>query len=322
MVLMISLLIFVVIAVAVFAFAASFDDRNSQSRVMRERLRSVDAASARNESEELALLRDELLSEIPALNRILSRSRSVPRLQRFLSQADVKVRAGKFLLICMTSSCAGGGLIYLISNSVLFSLLGVFLGGAIPVGYVSFLRTRRFHKFEQEFPEVIEFLARAVRAGHAFSTALEMISIEMGEPVAGEFRKLYEEQKFGLPIRDALLNLVDRVPIVDVKFFVTAVMLQRETGGNLAEILDKLSYVIRERFKIMRQVRTYTAQGRMTLAILMCLPILLLLALFLMNHEFITPLFNDRIGHVMIFLAVSLQIVGYFIIRRIINIEV
>src|SRR5947208_353297 len=114
--------------------------------------------------------------------------------------------------------------------------------------------------------------ARAVRAGHAFTTALELIANEVNEPVAGEFRKLFEEQKFGMPVRDALVNLTERVPLVDVKFFVTAVMLQRETGGNLAEILDNLSYVIRERFKIQRQVRVHTAQGRLTMALLMGMP--------------------------------------------------
>ncbi len=322
MVLLITFLIFIVIAIGVFAFGASFDERNSQSRLLRDRLSSVDAASTRNDSEELALLRDELLSEIPALNRILSRSHSVPRLRRFLSQADVRLKAGKFLLICVATTFLGGWITFLISNSLLFSMLGTFFGLMIPISYISVLRSRRFHKFEQEFPEAIEFLARAVRAGHAFSTALEMIACELGEPVAGEFRKLYEEQKFGLPIRDALLNLVDRMPIVDVKFFVTAVMLQRETGGNLAEILDKLSYVNRERFKILRQVRTFTAQGRLTLGILMCLPVGLLFMLFFMNREFITPLFHDSIGHAMIFTAVTLQIVGFFIIRKIINIEV
>ncbi len=142
----------------------------------------------------------------------------------------------------------------------------------MPYAYAAHMRTKRFQKFEEKFPEAIDTLARAVRAGHAFTTALEMIANEVSEPVAGEFRQLFEEQKFGLPVRDALLNLADRVPLVDVKFFVTAVMLQRETGGNLAEILDNLSYVIRERFKILRQVRVHTAQGRLTMVLLMALP--------------------------------------------------
>ncbi len=158
------------------------------------------------------------------------------------------------------------------------------------------MRTKRFQKFEEKFPEAIDTLARAVRAGHAFTTALEMIANEVSEPVAGEFRQLYEEQKFGLPVRDALLNLADRVPLVDVKFFVTAVMLQRETGGNLAEILDNLSYVIRERFKILRQVRVHTAQGRLTMVLLMALPPTIVVIMLIVNPGFIHPLFTDPWG--------------------------
>ena len=140
--------------------------------------------------------------------------------------------------------------------------------------------------------------------------------------MASEFRKLFEEQKFGLPVRDALINLTERVPLVDVKFFVTAVMLQRETGGNLAEILDNLSYVIRERFKIMRQVRVHTAQGRMTMMLLMGLPPIIVVTMQAMNPSFIQPLFDDPIGHLLIVVGITLQTIGYFVIRKIIQIQV
>jgi tight adherence protein B len=140
--------------------------------------------------------------------------------------------------------------------------------------------------------------------------------------VASEFRKLFEEQKFGLPVRDALVNLTERVPLVDVKFFVTAVMLQRETGGNLAEILDNLSYVIRERFKIMRQVRVHTAQGRMTMMLLMGLPPIIIVTMQAMNPSFIRPLFQDPIGHALLVVGITLQTIGYFVIRKVIQIQV
>jgi tight adherence protein B len=196
------------------------------------------------------------------------------------------------------------------------------LGGFIPYSYASYRRTKRFQKFEELFPEAIDTLARAVRAGHAFTTALELIANELSEPVSSEFRKLFEEQKFGLPVRDALMNLAERVPLVDVKFFVTAVMLQRETGGNLAEILDNLSYVIRERFKIMRQVRVYTAQGRLTMLLLMGLPPVIVVTMLLTTPAFIRPLFADPIGHVLVVAGVVLQTLGYFVIRKIIQIQV
>jgi tight adherence protein B len=270
----------------------------------------------------LALLRDELLSEIPALNRMLQRSASISRLQHMLNQADVKIRAGKFLIFTIGSGALIGLAVLFITDSPLFAGLGLLLGLFIPYMYVSFERTRRFHKFEELFPEAIDTLARAVRAGHAFTTALELIANEMGEPVSGEFRKLFEEQKFGLPVRDALLNFAERMPIVDVKFFVTAVMLQRETGGNLAEILDGLSYVIRERFKILRQVRVYTAQGRLTMMLLMALPPLIVVTMLVLNPDFIKPLFYDKMGHAMIVAGITLQTIGYFLIRKIIRIQV
>jgi len=196
------------------------------------------------------------------------------------------------------------------------------IGFFVPYSYASYKRTKRFDRFEELFPQAIDTLARAVRAGHAFTTALELIANEVNEPVAGEFRKLFEEQKFGMPVRDALVNLTERVPLVDVKFFVTAVMLQRETGGNLAEILDNLSYVIRERFKILRQVRVFTAQGRLTMLLLMGLPPLVVVTMLVFNPGFIRPLFSEPLGHTLIVIGITLQTIGYFIIRKIIQIQV
>jgi tight adherence protein B len=196
------------------------------------------------------------------------------------------------------------------------------IGAILPYSYASWRRSRRFQKFEESFPEAIDTLARAVRAGHAFTMALEIVCNELAEPVATEFRKLYEEQKYGMPVRDALLNLALRMPLVDVKFFVTAVMLQRETGGNLAEILDNLSYTIRERFKILRQVRVYTAQGRLTMLLLMGLPPTIVVTMLIMNPGFIRPLFADPLGHLLLAAGITLQTIGYFVIRRIIQIQV
>jgi tight adherence protein B len=322
MVFLVAIVAFLIVFAGVFALASLLDERRSRARLLRERLATVQQAAERQPTEELALLRDELLSEIPALNRLLQRSHRITGLQRLLQQGDFKVRAGNFLLICVCSAAVFGMLLMLLTRVVLFGWLGGVAGLAIPFFYASFRRQKRFQKFEELFPEAIDTLARAVRAGHAFTTALELIANEMAEPVSGEFRKLFEEQKFGLPVRDALLNLAERVPIVDVKFFVTAVMLQRETGGNLAEILDNLSYVIRERFKILRQVRVYTAQGRLTMLLLMALPPIIVLIMEVMNPDFIKPLFSDPIGHVLIVVGVILQTIGFFLIRKIIQIQV
>jgi len=313
---------FVLVAAGVFSAASLLDERRSHARVLRERLSTVHLASERQPSEELALLRDELLSEIPALNRILQRSPRISSLQHVLTQADVKMRAGKFIVLTVGAVALIALGLMAFTTSMLFPAVGAVFGLFIPYFVVTFLRARRFAKFEELFPEAIDTLARAVRAGHAFTTALELIASEMAEPVSGEFRKLFEEQKFGLPVRDALMNMAERVPIMDVKFFVTAVMLQRETGGNLAEILDGLSYVIRERFKILRQVRVYTAQGRLTMLLLMALPPILVVTMAVLNPDFIKPLFYDPMGHQLIVAGLALQTIGYFLIRKIIRIQV
>ena len=225
-------------------------------------------------------------------------------------------------MLCVVTAVGLGAAAFFAGGSIMFGWAGVLLGFFVPYAYASHMRARRFQKFEEKFPEAIDTLSRAVRAGHAFTTALEMIANELAEPVAGEFRQLYEEQKFGLPVRDALVNLTERVPLVDVKFFVTAVMLQRETGGNLAEILDNLSYVIRERFKILRQVRVHTAQGRLTMVLLMALPPTIVVIMIMLNPGFIHPLFADPLGHILIVAGITLQTLGYFVIRRIIRIQV
>jgi len=326
MLILIAIMVFVVVAVGFFVLASLLDQRSARARLIRERLTSVQKAAERQPSEELALLRDEMLSEIPALDEFLRRSARVSQVQDVLSQADMKLRAGNFLALCLVCAITLGAVLLFWNKNANYAALlgwvGLILGFFIPYAYVTHRRSKRFEKFEELFPEAIDTLARAVRAGHAFTTALEMIASEVSEPVAGEFRKLFEEQKFGLPVRDALLNLTERIPLVDVKFFVTAVMLQRETGGNLAEILDNLSYVIRERFKILRQVKVYTAQGRLTMVLLMGLPPLIVIIMLTMNPGFIRPLFDDPIGHGLVVAGITLQTIGYFVIRKIVRIQV
>jgi tight adherence protein B len=326
MLVLISILVFFVVAIGLFVLFSLIDERNARARLMRERLNAVEKPAERQPNEELALLRDETLSEIPALDNLLRRSERVTKLQDLIAQADMQFRAGNFIGLCLACGI-GLAIVLLLWNrssqyAPVLGWIGLILGFFLPYAYVSYRRGKRFEKFEELFPEAIDTLSRAVRAGHAFTTALELIGSEVSEPVAGEFRKLYEEQKFGLPVRDALLNLVARVPLVDVKFFVTAVMLQRETGGNLAEILDNLSYVIRERFKIMRQVRVYTAQGRLTMMLLMAMPPLIVAVMWVMNPAFILPLFNDPIGHTLVVAGITLQTIGYFVIRKVIRIQV
>ena len=319
---LIALLVFVVVALLAFGMGSILDQRNARARPIKERLANERKAPELAPDEELALLRDEQLSQIPALDNILRRSERVTDIQKMLAQAGMVTRAGNFLGISALSGVVATFLAYGLSKRVEVAWVAMLVGFVLPYAYASYRRNKRFEKFEELFPEAIDTLARAVRAGHAFTTALEMITDEVAEPVSGEFRQLYEEQKFGMPVRDALLNLTERMPLVDVKFFVTAVMLQRETGGNLAEILDNLSYVIRERFKIQRQVRVYTAQGRLTMALLMGMPPIIVAVMLLLNPAFIRPLFSDPIGHTLLVAGITLQTIGYFVIRKIIRIQV
>lgn len=319
---LLAFLVFVVVAAAAFGALMLVNQRSARARLIKERLANERKAPEQTAEDQLALLRDEQLSKIPAIDTLLRRSGRVLDLQRMLAQGGLQLRAGNFLGISAVLGVVATVVAYNLSHKFEVAWVSFLVGAILPYTYASVQRNRRFEKFEELFPEAIDTLARAVRAGHAFTTALEMITSEVAEPVAGEFRQLFEEQKFGMPVRDALMNLTERVPLVDVKFFVTAVMLQRETGGNLAEILDNLSYVIRERFKIQRQVRVYTAQGRLTMALLMGMPPIIVMAMLLINPSFIRPLFADPIGHTLLVAGILLQTIGYFVIRKIIRIRV
>jgi tight adherence protein B len=194
--------------------------------------------------------------------------------------------------------------------------------GAAPIAFLLNRRSARLYKFEEHFPEALDLIARALRAGHAFQTSMGMVAEEMKAPVGPEFKKTFDQQNFGLPLRDALNQMAERVPVLDVRFFVTAVLIQRDTGGNLSEILDNLAHVIRERFKIRRQIRVHTAHGRFTAFVLLSLPPGLAIALSLINPDHMKLLFDDHMGQMALMIAVVMQAFGFFWISRIIKIEV
>jgi tight adherence protein B len=201
-------------------------------------------------------------------------------------------------------------------------LIGGAAGFAVPFVFLRVKRTRRLRAFEEAFPEALDLVSRALKAGHAFATGLKMVADEMPEPIGPEFRKTFDEQNFGLPMKDSLANLTMRIPLLDVRFFSTAVLIQRETGGNLSEILENLAHVVRERFKILRQVRVYTAHGRLTGYVLLGLPAFLAIALAFINPEHMQLLFTERMGHMMLLATVVMQTIGYFWIRQVVKIEV
>jgi len=194
--------------------------------------------------------------------------------------------------------------------------------GSLPFLYVLRRRRRRLRKFEEQFPESLEFVARSMRAGHAFSVSLEMLHKEFEEPLAGEFRRTFDEHNLGMPLEAALQKLAKRVPLMDAQFFVSAVLLQKRTGGNLAELLDKLAHVIRERFKLRGRIRAISAHGRMTGTALSLIPVGVAGMMFFVNREYVTFFFTDQIGRIMLGAAAGLQLLGYGVIRKIVSIEV
>ena len=239
-----------------------------------------------------------------------------------IKQSGVKTTPGT---IAMASFGAAVILFFLVSvftRPLWAPFAAAVFGLALPTLVLMRKRSSRLKRFEEQFPEALDLLSRAIKAGHAFQTAMGMVAEELPEPVGPEFRKTFEQQNFGLPLREALNQMTDRIPIIDVRFFVTAVLIQRETGGNLSEILDNLAHVVRERFKVLRQVRVHTAHGRFTGWVLLALPAALAIALSFINPEHMDLLFDERMGQMMLMGAVVMQAIGYFWIRQVIKIEV
>ena len=256
--------------------------------------------------------------------RIVQRLQLQARLQQLLEQAGLKWSAAKLLNLNLFLFAAGflAGWMMLPGSLRRFSFVPGLLGACLPVLFVLRKRKKRLHRFEELFPESLEFVARSMRAGHAFSVSLEMIHREFEEPLAGEFRRAFDEHNLGLPLEFALQKLAKRVPSLDVHFFVSAVLLQKRTGGNLAEILDKLAYVIRERFKLRGKIRAISAHGRMTGLALTMIPVAVAALMFYVNPDYIRFFFLDDIGNIMLAAAVGLQLIGYAVIKQIVKIEI
>ena len=314
-------LVFLIVVIAC-TLPLLINTRQEGKKVLR-RLEAIESARRRgHKSADLELMRDEMLSGVPLLNRLMLRWSAAGRLRRLLTQAGTQFKPGKLVLIMAVAGLGSHLMVQQIYHSTLLGLLAGVAAGSFPLVVVIFKRRRRLREFERHFPEAIDLLGRALRAGHAFSTGMEMIGKELPEPVAGEFRTTFEEQNLGLPMREAFLNLTERVPLLDLRFFVTALLIQKETGGNLAEILDNLATTIRERFKILGEVRIRTAQGRLTAAILIALPPIMLLMLKSINPDYVKVLWEDPWGVYALGAALTLQVIGSVILWKIVHIEV
>lgn len=313
-----------VVGVVVALYFATAERRQAHARRrLQSRIEQVSAPMEPAAAEKLAsLLKGRIEGPLPVVDRLVGTTSRGSALGRWIEQAGMKRSVSAILLMALVSGAAVGTVAGMLVRSPWATLAGGLFGTAIPFLVIHRRRSARFDKFEEQFPEALDLIARALKAGHAFANGLKMAADELEEPVGPEFRKTFDEQNFGLPMKDALANLTRRVPLLDVRFFATAVMIQRDTGGNLSEILENLAHVVRERFKILRQVRVYTAHGRLTGYVLLALPVVLAVALSFINPDHMNLLFRERMGQLMLLGAAVMQFIGYLWIRQVIKIEV
>ena len=289
---------------------------------LQKRLSDALLHSAHTEDMEVVLARNELMSEIPWLNRSLVRVQAALHVKRMLDQADLHITPSRLVMFSGMAGMLAGLAVSVISISIIPILAAALVAAAVPFAHVWWKRKKRFNAFLEHLPDALDLMSRALSAGHAFSEAMHMVSLEMPEPISSEFRKTYEEQNLGLSLKLALENLTQRIPLLDLRMCVTAVLIQRETGGNLAEILEKVAYTIRERFRIMGDLKTLTTSSRMSAWLLCGLPIFVSIAITFMNPEYMAVLWKDPRGHYLIATALMLQITGMFIVRKILRIKI
>jgi tight adherence protein B len=315
-------LIFLAVALGTVSLALFLEwaqERSRQRKVI-DQLKSFDQTLS--EGNVPGLFRGGSAARSALLQAIAARTPAFADLELMLQQSGAKWTMEVFLLVSMGLSVALGVSTLMFTRLWPAALAAAVLGALLPYMRVRRLRTTRLNGFEAQLPEAIDLLGRAIRAGHPLSSGLKMVADETQEPIAGEFRRAFEEQRFGLPFEDAILSMADRVTLVDVRILVTAILVQREVGGNLAEVLDNLASVIRARFVIRRQLRTFTAQGRMSGYVLAVLPIAVGTIIYILNPAYMGILFTEPIGKLMVGVASVMQLIGFLWIRNIVNIDI
>jgi tight adherence protein B len=312
--------VFIVVALLLIASGTGAAQQAEQAAA------KLDAALTRaqtpSSNQSIDVRKEDILSAIPWINRLLMRLELAPRLRTLLDQSHLKLTTGALILLSIASFAIPSYLLYLRTHVFIVSILLGFLAGCGPMFYVLHKRRQRFDRIEQELPEALDLMVSALRAGHSLVAALRLVAYESPEPINGEFRICFDEQNYGLELRNAMENLTSRVPLQDLKIVVTAILIQKESGGNLAEVLDKASYVIRERFRLRRQVRVHTAQGRMTGWILSLLPATLGVALYLVNPQMMSLLWTRPLGVKLLYMSGILTVIGALVIRKIVNMQV
>ena len=317
-------LFFCLLLIVTFGVALLVLRPTTTEKTLQSRLESIERGANGAIAEEAPpdLIKRANLSDNPLLEKVLRPMTSAATLQTYLSQADLdwsvgRVVVGTLFMLVMVP--------FVLSFFIPSMVIQVVSGIVAAIGIYIFIyvkRSLRFDRFNELLPEAIDLLSRALRAGHSINAAIEMVSREVTDPVGTEFRRTFEEQNFGLPMREALTNLTARVPLADVQFVVTAILVQKETGGNLVEILEKTSTVLRERLRLKGQLAIYTAQGRLTGWILAGFPFFLFIGLNIANPSYGKILLEDPFGRTLIYAGLILMVIGGYVIRRIVNVKV
>lgn len=320
---LIPFLVFVVCLLLTYALYL-FSSRGSDKKkaILSERLAEAIRSSADSTDAEVRLAREELLSEIPWLNRSLVKIQITSRIKRTIDQADLNITVMRLVLFSAMAAVLAFLATSMVSQSYLLRIVVGFIAGSFPFLHVLGKRKKRMNKFLQLLPDALDLMSRGLSAGHAFTEALHMVATEMPEPIATEFRKTYEEQNLGLSLKLALDNLVHRMPLLDLRMCVTAILIQRETGGNLSELLEKVAYTIRERFRIMEDLKTLTLSSRWSAWLLCALPIALAVYMTVMNPEYMAVMWRDPRGHWLLAAAAIMQILGVLMVQKIMKIKI
>ena len=313
--------IFFIILITAFAVVAFFTEPSKADKLIHSRLASLDRKTVSSGSGEPDIVKEVTFSTIPAFDKFLRNNRAAVGLQLLIEQCDLQWTVGRIVFGTLVLICLGAVLgNWWIAPGLLGWAPGLALG-AIPYLFLLQKRKRRLWRFSELLPEAIDLMSRGLRAGQALSASVETIAQESDEPLRSEFRRAADEQSFGLPFREAMINLSRRVPVTDLQFLVTAILVQKETGGNLAQILDKASHVIRERVRVAGQMRIRTAQGRLTGWILCALPFVIFIALNFLNPGYGKALFQDPLGQRLVTYAAVMMVIGMLVIRKIVNIK-
>lgn len=317
---LIPIAIFAVVTVLVAALLFLLKDSGSSTE---DRLEAL-TGKKKDSAEAQGIMKEDLLAgSSSGFMQILARAfKGVENLSLFFEQADAPLTSEKFVIVSL--ACGGVGLVLGWASRAPVPLWPVFalFGSLGPLGWLWWRRKRRFKQFAKQLPDAMELIARALRSGHSLNSGIHVVVEEMPAPIATEFMLAYEEQNLGIPIERSLKSMLRRMPNIDLKFFVTAVAIQKQAGGDLAEILDKIGYIVRERFKIMGQVMALTGEGRISGIVLQALPIALFLVVYYMNPDYVMMLFTEPLGKQMLAYAIVMQLIGAIVIKKIVNIRI